>query len=261
MTWDLFAIRYATNPRRVARDNFLLAPDDPHDAPMPMDFFVWCAVQDGRAFVIDSGADRESCTRRGHDFLRCPTDGLTAIGVDAAKVEGVISTHLHWDHAGNFEKFPRARFHCQAGEIQHAVGPCMCHPHMRRPYDVEQVVSLVRLVHSDRVTFHAEESEVAPGISVRRVGGHAPGLQVVRVQTKRGWVVLASDAMHFLANGSTGNPFPVVVNVKEYLDAIALLPGLAESRDHVIPGHDPKVMAMYPAAAEGVIRLDVPPVV
>lgn len=257
MTWDLYAIRYATNPRRLARDNFIAAPPDPHDAAMPMDFFVWCAVKDGRAVVIDSGADAKMCTTRGNDFLRCPTEGLASIGVDATQVETVISTHLHWDHAGNYDKFPRARFHAQACEIAHATGPCMCKPFLRRAYDVEHVVGFVRLLYADRVMFHGQEghepeSEVAPGITVRQVGGHAPGLQVVRVHTKRGWVVLASDAMHFRANAETGNPFPVVVNIKDYLDALAILPKLGVD---VIPGHDPDVMTRYPVVAPDVVRL------
>lgn len=252
MTWDLYAIRYATNPRRLARDNFIAASGDPHDAAMPMDFFVWCAVKDGRAVVVDSGADAATCAARGNDFLRCPAESLAAIGVDATRVEDVVSTHLHWDHAGNFGKFPRARFHAQPCEIAHATGPCMCQPFLRRAYDVEHVVGFVRLLYADRVRFHEEEGEVAPGITVRRVGGHAPGLQVVRVHTRKGWVVLASDAMHFAANARTGNPFPVVVNVKDYLDALALLPKLGTE---VIPGHDPEVMARYPEVAPGVVRL------
>lgn len=259
MTHELYAIRYATNPRRMARDQFMTAPGDAHDGPMPMDFFVWAAVRDGEAILIDSGADAATCAARGHDFLRCPTEGLAALGVRPENVTRVISTHLHWDHAGNFEKFPRARFHAQACEIAHATGPCMCRPFLRRAYDVEQVVGFVRLVHSDRVTFHEGEDEVVPGITVRHVGGHAPGLQVVRVHTKRGWVVLASDALHFFANAETGIPFPVVVNVSDYLEAIALLPRLGESPAHIIPGHDPKVMAMYPRVAPDIIRLDVAP--
>lgn len=252
MTWDLYAIRYATNPRRLARDNFIAASGDPHDAAMPMDFFIWCAVKEGRAVVVDSGADAATCAARGNDFLRCPTESLAAIGVDATRVEDVVSTHLHWDHAGNFGKFPRARFHAQPCEIAHATGPCMCQPFLRRAYDVEHVVGFVRLLYADRVAFHGQEGEVAPGITVRQVGGHAPGLQVVRVHTKKGWVVLASDAMHFAANARTGNPFPVVVNVKDYLDALALLPKLG---DHVIPGHDPEVMARFPEVAPGIVRL------
>lgn len=264
MTWDLYAIRYATNPRRHARENFMTSPPmkaegDAHDGPMPMDFFVWCAVRDGRAILVDSGADEATCRARGHDFLRCPAEALGAIGVRAENVDSVITTHLHWDHAGNFGKFPKARFHCQACEIAHATGPCMCQPFLRRPYDVEQVVEMVRLVHGGRVTFHDGEGEVAEGITVRQVGGHAPGLQVVRVHTKRGWVLLASDAMHFLANAETGIPFPVVVDVKDYLAALEVLPRLGEGPRHVIPGHDPRVRELYPEVAPDVFRLDVMP--
>jgi hypothetical protein len=35
--YELYAIRYATNPRRRRVENLMwVAPDDPHDAPMPM---------------------------------------------------------------------------------------------------------------------------------------------------------------------------------------------------------------------------------
>jgi DNA-binding FadR family transcriptional regulator len=44
------------------------------------------------------------------------------------------------------------------------------------------------------------EYAVVPGIKVHRVGGHAAGLQVVRANTARGNVVLASDATHYYAN-------------------------------------------------------------
>ena len=51
----------------------------------------------------------------------------------------------------------------------------------------------------ERVTFHSGDGEVAPGVTVHRVGGHSDGLQVVRVETARGPVVLASDAAHYYA--------------------------------------------------------------
>ena len=34
-------------------------PDDPHDTPMPMDYFTWVAVGEGRAVVIDTGFVRD----------------------------------------------------------------------------------------------------------------------------------------------------------------------------------------------------------
>ena len=48
--YELYAIRYATREARRA-DHFI--GGDPHDGPMPMDYFVWVAVGRERSFVID----------------------------------------------------------------------------------------------------------------------------------------------------------------------------------------------------------------
>ena len=90
------------------------------------------------------------------------------------------------------------------------------------------------------------------------------GLQVVRVRTRRGWVVVASDASHFYANMEQGRPYPILFNVGEMLEGFNTVRKLAKSPRHVIPGHDPLVLARYPAAKPGlegiVARLDVDPV-
>ncbi|HXP74671.1 MAG TPA: N-acyl homoserine lactonase family protein [Stellaceae bacterium] len=262
--YDLHAIRYCTNPRRRRQENFMtLPPGDPHDGPMPIDFFVWVAKSDKRTILIDSGADESMCRTRGHDFLRCPTEGLKLLGIDAEDVGDVITTHLHWDHAGNFDKFPNARFHVQQREISHATGPCMENAFLRRPYDVEHAISLMRALYGGRVAIHDGEEELAPGFSIRRVGGHTPGMQVARVMTRRGWVVVASDAMHFYANREAGIPFAILVDVGEYMAAWQVLNRLADSPDHIIPGHDPRVLSIYPAATPGLegtaVKLDVMP--
>src|SRR3546814_8736850 len=67
---------------------------------------------------------------------------------------------------------------------------------LREAYSMESVTDLVRALYEDRVGFVAGTTELAPGISLHHVGGHTDGLQVVRVWTRRGWVVLASDAAH-----------------------------------------------------------------
>ena len=72
---------------------------------------------------------------------------------------------------------------------------------------------------------------------------------MVRVRTRRGFVVLASDASHFYANMEQGRPFPIVYSVAETLEGYRRAYRLASSRDHVIPGHDPLVLERYPAPA------------
>ena len=51
---------------------------------------------------------------------------------------------------------------------------------------------MIRLNFKGRVEQHRDDFKLAPGISLHHVGGHTPGLQIVRVMTGRGWVVLAS---------------------------------------------------------------------
>jgi glyoxylase-like metal-dependent hydrolase (beta-lactamase superfamily II) len=95
------------------------------------------------------------------------------------------------------------------------------------------------------------------------VGGHTNGLQVVRVRTRRGWVVLASDATHLYANLEQARPYPIVYNVGDMLEGFETVKRLAESPAHIVPGHDPLVMTRYPAPNEAlkgwVVRLDAAP--
>jgi len=175
----------------------------------------------------------------------------------------VIVTHLHYDHVGNFEIFPRATFHLQDREMAYATGRYMCHARLRMPFDVENVTGLVRELYRGRVAFHDGDEELASGLSLHLVGGHSHGLQFVRVHTARGWVVVASDAAHFYANLERGNPFPIVLHVGEMLEGHRKCRRLAASAQHIVPGHDPLVMQRYPAPSpelEGIaVRLDVAP--
>ncbi len=262
--YEIYAIKYASNPRRSRAENLIyVAPDDPHDTTMPLDFFVWVAVGERRTIMIDSGASEGTCSGRGHDFIRRPADGLALLGIDAADIENLVTTHLHWDHGGNLEQFPNARLHVQRLEMGHATGPLMNEPFFRRPYDPDQIFEYLKQLYAGRVSYHEGEDEIAPGFTIRHVGGHTPGMQVVRVNTRRGWVVLAADSIHFYENILMNNPFPVLVNIVDYIAAWRTVEHLADSFDHVVPGHDPQVLRRYPAAKPGTegiaVRLDVAP--
>ncbi len=260
-TYEIYAVKYAHHDR-LAKENFI--DGDPHDVSMPLDYFVWAIVGEERTFVVDTGFDPAMGKRRGRTMLRTPAEGLRAIGIDPARVEDVIITHMHYDHAGNHTLFPHARYHLQEREMAFCTGRCMCHGALRMAFEAEDVAAMVRRLFEGRVQFHDGSSEVAPGVSVHHVGGHTNGLQVVRVRTGRGWVVLASDASHLYANMDQGRPYPIVYNVGDMLDGFERVKSLADSPAHVIPGHDPDVLKRYPAAKDGlegwVVRLDVPPV-
>jgi glyoxylase-like metal-dependent hydrolase (beta-lactamase superfamily II) len=83
-----------------------------------------------------------------------------------------------------------------------------------------------------------------------------------RVETATGPIVLASDAAHF-DETLRGNPFPIVYDMRAVLEGYRRL--IAEAGGEaarVVPGHDPSVLARFPAAGPGLAgiaaRLDHP---
>ena len=185
--YEIHAIRYATRDA-LRRDHFI--GGDPHESPMPMDYFVWVITGPAGAFVLDLGFTEEMAKTRKRQFLRCPIDSLKLVGVDARDVKDVIVSHMHYDHVGNFHKFPNARFHLQAREMAYATGKYIRYPKIGHSYHVDDVVGMVRLNFKGKVELHEGTVELAPGITLHPAPGHADGLQVARVRTKRGWVRL-----------------------------------------------------------------------
>src|SRR4051794_39655719 len=97
--YQVFAIRYAY---RDAKRTEHFIGGDPHDAPMPMDYFVWVIKGLDGAIAVDTGFTAEVAAKRKRTWLRCPVDSLKLVGVDPAEVKTVILTHLHYDHVGGF---------------------------------------------------------------------------------------------------------------------------------------------------------------
>lgn len=241
-TWEAYAMRYATVTRK-RQENFIAY--DPHDSATHMDYFVWFLKSDNETILVDTGFNAEAARARNRTFLRCPIESLKTAGVHLEDIHDTIITHAHYDHAGNTRLLPKTRFHLQEREMHYATGKEMRHAFCRHAYDPTDVCDLVYANFEERVAFQDGAFELRSGITVHWVGGHTQGLQIVRVHTKRGWIVLASDATHYLENIRKRSPFPIVVNTADMLNGYDLIDRLADSPDHVIAGHDPLTRALY----------------
>jgi glyoxylase-like metal-dependent hydrolase (beta-lactamase superfamily II) len=259
VTHRIYAVRYG-HLERTSNRNFLGGDDHTND--MPLDYYVWVIKANERSIVVDTGFDSGQAASRGRTLIRPVAEGLAAIDVDPNEVRDVVITHMHYDHAGNAALFPRARFHVQDAEMAYCTGRAMTHHHLSDFFDAENITEMVRRVFDGRMVFHAGDSVLFPGVTLHHLPGHTMGLQAVRVDTGRGPVVLASDAAHFWANLESGIPYPVVADVPQYLESLRALRRLAPSIDHIIPGHDPGVLARFPAEAglRDIVRLDLAPV-
>lgn len=259
-TYEVYAIKYGRHERR-ASENFI--GGDPHDGPMPLDYFVWAMVGARGTIILDTGFDEKVAAVRGRTIVRPVREGLRAIGVAPESIETVILSHMHYDHCGNFDLFPNARYHLQDREMEYATGRCMCHAQLRNSYELDYVIAMLRKVYTGRAMFHDGAGQIAPGITVHHIGGHARGLQCVRVKTRVGHIVLASDVTHFYRHMHEARIFPTTYNLAEVLEGYGTLARLADAPQHIVPGHDPLVMERYPAARAGlegwIVRLDAEP--
>lgn len=256
----LYALKYA---EREARRSEHFIGGDTRDEAMNMDYFVWVAVSDTMTLLIDTGFSAETAARKKRKFLRCPIESLRLIGIDPETVTNVVTTHLHYDHAGNTGLLPSATFHLQQRELQFVVGPDMRYRYFAAGYEVDDLTAMMRLNFARRLALYDGPFTLTPGIEVGVAPGHSVGLQYLRIHTARGWVTLAGDVTSFFDNMRRHRPFVAAVDISQMLRSYDIVRATVPSLDFLIPGHDPLVMSSYPAASPelaGIVaRLDVHP--
>ena len=256
--WEISAIKYADRNARTRADSFIF--DDNHDAPHAMDYFMWVLRRGDRTILVDTGYDRKEAAKRDRPIRLDPGEALAPLGLTPDAITEVIVTHLHYDHAGGLALFPNAHLHLQEAEMAFATGPCMCHDTLRMPFTAGHICEAVTRLYQGKLTFHDGDAEIADGVTVHCIGGHSRGLQCVRVRTKTGWMVLASDAAHYYENFMSKKPFPIVVDLQNMLGGFDTLNRLASAPNLIVPGHDPMVRTLFDQGpADHIFRLDLGP--
>ncbi|MGV8872353.1 MAG: N-acyl homoserine lactonase family protein [Rhodococcus sp. (in: high G+C Gram-positive bacteria)] len=205
---------------------------------------MWLALSQTETVLIDAGLAPSTAARMdGLDYVGSPLEIVAGLGIEPGDIDLCVLTHLHYDHTGVVADIPRARYVVQRAELDYWNGPWAARIGQERwlhsRTDIDHVATSPRLelVEGDR--------ELSPGLSVHTVGGHTAGMQVVRVRTARGHVVLASDASHFYENIEYDNPFAILHCLPDMFGAFDRITDLADSPDHVVPGHDPLVSERF----------------
>ena len=174
---------------------------------MPPDVLEWplnvvVARTGGRTILIDAGlgADPE---------LHLPKAGrlaqrLEAAGIDLASVTDVVLTHMHMDHIGGLivhgmrdRLRPDLRIHLAAAEVDFWASPDFSRTSMPSGFPDALRSAANRFLDEYRRELRPfqAECEVAPGILVRRTGGHTPGHSVVRMASGSDRLTFAGDAV------------------------------------------------------------------
>lgn len=170
------------------------------------DAFDWAlnvlVVRSGeQTILIDAGL--------GGQFPGFPRAGqfprrLEAAGIDLGSVTDVVLTHMHMDHIGGLlvsevknRLRPDVRIHVAATEVEFWASPDFSLTSMPSPVPEVLRATATQFLdefHSRLKTFE-DEYEVAPGVVVKRTGGHTPGHSVVYVTSGEDRLTFAGDAL------------------------------------------------------------------
>ena len=177
------------------------------DKFLPPDEMVWplnvVVVRSGsRTILIDSGLGMEypDFARAGRLDLR-----LEAAGIDLAAVTDVVLTHMHLDHVGGLlvdgvkdRLRPDLPIHAAAAEAKFWASPDFSRStSMPAWFPVAARSAAKRFLdeYGSQLRLFEAEYEVAPGVVVRRTGGHTAGHSVVRVASGADRLTFAGDAV------------------------------------------------------------------
>lgn len=204
--------------------------------PLEIVYRLWVLRTDRGAIVVDTGPPMEEGLRRGLTGVAHVADRLAARGVNAAKVEAVLLTHLHWDHAANAAAFPNATFYAQQAEIDFFRSPMRTHKAIDRFFSHQAMIEA--LIRDGRIKALDGDAPFMEGIRTIHVGGHTPGSQMIAVDSAEGLSILTGDAVPVNRNYTDSIPSGILVNLQQAIAALATVRALKPRR--LYTGHDPK---------------------
>jgi len=120
---------------------------------------------------------------------------LQSVGLDKNDINLVILTHLHFDHAGGILAtegeftFPNARYVIQQEEWNTAQNPSL---YFTASYPLTEHYKM--LLDNDCTMLVSGEKEIYKDVFVKKIAGHCPGAQVVRIVDKDNVIYFAGDA-------------------------------------------------------------------
>ena len=183
---------------RAAWLNEMFLPPDVLEWPLN----VVVVRSGGRTILIDAGLGADP-------DLHLPRAGrlaqrLDAAGIDLASVTDVVLTHMHMDHIGGLlidgvrdQLRPDLRVHVAAAEVKFWASPDFSRTSMPPgfPDALRRAAKRFLNEYDSQLRPFEAEYEVAPGVVVRRTGGHTPGHSVVRLASGGDRLTFAGDAV------------------------------------------------------------------
>jgi glyoxylase-like metal-dependent hydrolase (beta-lactamase superfamily II) len=183
-------------------------------------------------------------SREGEDVL----PQLATLGLKPDDVRYVANSHLHFDHCGGNEFFPKATFLVQRPEIQAARTPGFVPKYSPSPIDFDHALDY-QLIEGEHDVFEDGSVILFPTY------GHTPGHQSLRVRAGKGAdLVCASDACYTRENMDRDVLPNILWDPGVMRESLASLRRLRDQGGAaMLYGHDPDQWKSTPRAPAAVL--------
>ena len=257
--YDVYALLYgrrlSTKAQEFLRWDVYREPDGPQE----MAYYFWMIRHGDQIVLVDCGFDKERGAAKGRFQESDPLNLLAEMGVSPGSVTHIIASHLHYDHIGNLAHFPNASVTVSRAEYDFWAGPLgdrALLQSMVLPAELQLVLDIEK---QGRLNLVGNSAELFPGLTVRLLPGHTPGLLITEVSTRSGRIVLASDAIHYYEEMERDRPFRLYEGLADTFRSYEELRHLAqEPRTRVIAGHDPRDTARFKMVRQNCLDLTAP---
>jgi glyoxylase-like metal-dependent hydrolase (beta-lactamase superfamily II) len=253
--FEVFALKYAGPfERKLAMALFNTGWNE----DIAINFYTWAIrAHDGSVTLVDAGTGPTQAKQRNLKNFTPPEELVARLGVNSDKVDKVIITHMHYDHVGGVEVYPRifpkAKFYVQKKELDFWLRSPIS---KRAPYKGlrgdEGAAALAAL--GGRLVVVDGDKALGPDMTLLLTPGHTPGLQSVLVNTAKGKAIVASDSAHLARSFKEDVPSSLITDLPAWLTSFDKLRAAAPV-ENIFPGHDSLMLSQYPKVAEDVTRL------
>ena len=168
---------------------------------IPLAFNSYLIRTDEHTILIETGGG-DKMDARARERMKLPAqapplpDVVAAAGFDPERIDIVINSHLHWDHAGGntilrgdraVPAFPRATYYTRRGEWEHA------HERLQRDGVSYIDTNYDPLVDAGRMKLIDGDEEIAPGVRLEVAPGHNRDMMVVTAVSQGATFCFLSD--------------------------------------------------------------------
>jgi glyoxylase-like metal-dependent hydrolase (beta-lactamase superfamily II) len=258
--YEVYAIRFASIAHPVPISG--MAYKGPDTDSVKVDFSIWLIRGDnGKNILVDAGFRNEGDGPKGFELVNYirPDSALAKVGLKAGDITDIILSHPHWDHIDGVGLFPNAHLWIQKEDYNYFVGAAWASDSTSGGFDRRDVRTMVELNLAGKVTLvDGDNKEIIPGIRVYTGSRHTYNSQYVLVPSGKKKIILASDNIWIYYSLDHMVPAAVggTLDPAGYVRAMERMKTLASSPKYIIPGHDGKVYSLFPAVADGVVKIE-----